>query len=129
MILLTTHRILSPPKHPLAATIGEQMANLIGLGMARRPELRNDEALTRDDLKTIAHRLALLNEGAVLDFYKRAHRECEIINSRTFPPPSNPRTGSSVETAQQVAKVMGSFVTTVAEPSPSDAGTLPQLPS
>jgi hypothetical protein len=55
--------------------------------MARRPELRKEEVLSRDDLKTIAHRLALLNEGAVLDFYKRAHRECEIINSRTFPPP------------------------------------------
>ncbi len=54
--------------------------------MARRPELRNqEEVLSRDDLKELARNLSLLSEPAVRDFYQSAHRECAIINGRTFP--------------------------------------------
>jgi hypothetical protein len=55
--------------------------------MARRPDLRPPDVLSREDLVLLSHRLALHNEAAVRDFYKRAYRECEIINSRDFPSP------------------------------------------
>ncbi|HZP64027.1 MAG TPA: hypothetical protein VFB28_11475 [Terriglobales bacterium] len=55
--------------------------------MARRPEFNNrEEVLSRNDLKELARNLSLLSEHAVRDFYQSAHRECAIINSRTFPP-------------------------------------------
>jgi len=54
--------------------------------MARRPELRKqEEVLSRDDLKELAHNLSLLSEPAVRDFYQSAYRECAIINRQTFP--------------------------------------------
>lgn len=55
--------------------------------MARRPDLgKKEETWTRDDLKEIMHNLSLLSEQGVREFYQRAYRECNIINSRTFPP-------------------------------------------
>jgi len=32
------------------------------------------------------HNLSLLSEHGVREFYQRAYRECNIINSHTFPP-------------------------------------------
>ena len=56
------------------------------ISMARRPELRRQEdVLSRDDLKELAHNLSLLSEPAVQDFYQSAYRECAIINRQTFP--------------------------------------------
>lgn len=57
------------------------------LVMARRPDFgKREEIWTREDLKEITHNLALLSEHGVREFYQRAYRECNIINSHTFPP-------------------------------------------
>lgn len=54
-------------------------------GMARRPELGHEKIWTRDELKEIAHNLALLSVQGVREFYERAYRECRI-SGRDFPP-------------------------------------------
>jgi hypothetical protein len=55
--------------------------------MARRPEFgKKDEPWDRKALDEILHNLSLLSEHGVREFYQRAHRECAIINSHTFPP-------------------------------------------
>jgi len=55
--------------------------------MARRPDLsKKDEVWDRQALDEIVHNLSLLSEHGVREYYQRAHRECAIINSRTFPP-------------------------------------------
>jgi hypothetical protein len=54
--------------------------------MARRPDFgKKEEVWTREELEEIARNLAVLSEPAVLEVYRRAYRECAIINSRTFP--------------------------------------------
>jgi hypothetical protein len=56
------------------------------VAMARRPDFaRKEEIWSRDDLKEILHNLSLLSEDGVREFYQRAYRECNIINSSTFP--------------------------------------------
>jgi hypothetical protein len=52
--------------------------------MARRPDLGEEKFWTREDLKGIAHNLALLSVQGVRDFYERAYRECRI-SERDFP--------------------------------------------
>jgi hypothetical protein len=55
--------------------------------MARRPDFGKGERIwSREDLKEIGRNLAVLSEHGVREFYQRAHRECAIINSQTFPP-------------------------------------------
>ena len=57
------------------------------LFMARRPDVgKENDAWTEADLKEIMHNLSLLSEHGVREFYQRAYRECNIINSHTFPP-------------------------------------------
>jgi len=41
--------------------------------MARRPERRKDDVLTRDELTELQQRLSHLSEPAVEDFYRSAH--------------------------------------------------------
>jgi hypothetical protein len=53
--------------------------------MARRPELRREEVLSREQLADLARNLSLLGEHSVREFYQSAYRECAIVNSSTFP--------------------------------------------
>jgi hypothetical protein len=53
--------------------------------MARRPEFGEEKIWTREELKEIAHNLALLSVQGVRDFYDRAYRECRL-SGRDFPP-------------------------------------------
>jgi hypothetical protein len=54
--------------------------------MARRPDFgKKEEVWTREELEEIVRNLGVLSEPAVLEIYRRAYRECAIINSRTFP--------------------------------------------
>jgi hypothetical protein len=52
--------------------------------MARRPDLGQEKIWTREELKEIAHNLALLSVNGVREFYERAYRECRI-SPRVFP--------------------------------------------
>lgn len=51
--------------------------------MARRGEF--EKILTREDLQEMARRMAMLSEHSLREIYQRAHRDCAIINSQTFP--------------------------------------------
>lgn len=53
--------------------------------MARRPGSERDDVLSREDLREMALGLSRLSESAVMEVYRRAHRDCAIINSGTFP--------------------------------------------
>ena len=53
--------------------------------VARRPEPGQEKIWTREELKEIAHNLALLSGQGVRDFYERAYRECRV-SGRDFPP-------------------------------------------
>ena len=58
--------------------------------MARRPEFgksdsKKERPWDRKALDEIMRNLSLLGEHGVREFYQRAHRECAIINSHTFP--------------------------------------------
>jgi hypothetical protein len=67
--------------------MGEQMANMLNCRvMARRPDLRKEEVLSRDDLKQLSHNLSLLSLSAARDLYERAYQECRITG-RDFPSP------------------------------------------
>ena len=53
------------------------MAKVVdSLVMARRPEMGEEKVWTREELKEIAHNLALLSVQGVREFYERAYREC-----------------------------------------------------
>jgi hypothetical protein len=54
--------------------------------MARRPDPREEEVLSANDLKQLGHNLALLSLHAVREFYERAYEECRI-SGRDFPCP------------------------------------------
>ena len=47
---------------------------------------KKEEIWSHEDLKEIMRNLAVLSEHSVREFYRRAYRECAIINSHTFPP-------------------------------------------
>jgi hypothetical protein len=53
--------------------------------MARRPE-REDDVLSRADLKDLQQRLAHLSEPTVEDFYRSAHHKCSL-QPRWLPSP------------------------------------------
>ena len=55
--------------------------------MPRRDEPDKQQILSRADLQEMARRMALLSEHSLRELYQRAHRDCAIINSRTFPAP------------------------------------------
>ena len=50
--------------------------------MARRPQARNDEIMTRNDLKEQQNGLARLSLDAVRHAYQTAYARCRMINDR-----------------------------------------------
>src|SRR5215469_15220790 len=58
--------------------------------MARRPEGRKDDVLTRDELEELQQRLSRLSIVAVEDFYRSAHHRCSL-QPRWLPPTSGRR--------------------------------------
>jgi hypothetical protein len=47
--------------------------------MARRPDKRETEMLSEDNLKEIRHNLAHLSLPAVRDFYEQAYGDCRLV--------------------------------------------------
>jgi len=54
--------------------------------MARRPEGRKDDVLTRDQLQELQLRLSRLSIVAIEDFYRSAHHRCSL-QPRWLPSP------------------------------------------
>jgi len=50
--------------------------------MARRPQIRNDEIMTRNDLKELQNGLARLSLDAVRHAYQTAYARCRMVNDR-----------------------------------------------
>ena len=50
--------------------------------MARRPNNREAEMLSKENLAEIRHSLAHLSLPAVRDFYQQAHQDCRLIYDR-----------------------------------------------
>jgi len=51
----------------------------ISPGMARRPDKREAEMLSEENLKELRYNLAHLSLPAVRDFYETAHRDCRLV--------------------------------------------------
>ena len=51
-------------------------------GMARRPDKREAEMLSKENLAERRHNLAHLSLPAVRDFYEQAYRDCRLIYDR-----------------------------------------------
>jgi hypothetical protein len=47
--------------------------------MARRPDKREAEMLSEENLKELRHNLAHLSLPAVREFYERAYRDCRLL--------------------------------------------------
>jgi hypothetical protein len=47
--------------------------------MARRPDKREGEMLSEDNLKELRHNLAHLSLPAVREFYEQAYRDCRLV--------------------------------------------------
>jgi hypothetical protein len=47
--------------------------------MARRPDQREAEMLSEENLRELRHNLAHLSLPAVRDFYEQAYRDCRLI--------------------------------------------------
>jgi hypothetical protein len=47
--------------------------------MARRPDMRETEMLSEENLKELRHNLAHLSLPAVREFYEVAHRDCRLV--------------------------------------------------
>jgi hypothetical protein len=50
--------------------------------MARRPDKREAEMLSRENLKELRHNLAHLSLPAVREFYDRAYQDCRLVYDR-----------------------------------------------
>jgi hypothetical protein len=50
--------------------------------MARRPDNREIEILSKEHLAELRHNLAHLSLPAVRDFYEQAYRDCRLIYNR-----------------------------------------------
>jgi hypothetical protein len=63
-----------------AKTDDEHKANTVECPrMARRPDKREAEMLSEDNLREIRHNLAHLSLLAVRDFYEQAYRDCRLV--------------------------------------------------
>ena len=49
--------------------------------MARRPDKREAEMLSEENLKEIRHNLAHLSLPAVREFYEQAYRDCRLLSN------------------------------------------------
>ena len=65
--------------------------------MARRPDKREAEILSEENLKQLRYNLAHLSLPAVRDFYEKAYQDCRLIYNRI----PNPR---QIQTLVQVWK-------------------------
>jgi hypothetical protein len=62
---------------------GEQNVKSVEfLGMARRPDERDREMLSEENLKELRHNLAHLSLRAVREFCERAYQDCRLIYNR-----------------------------------------------
>lgn len=52
------------------------------MGMARRPDFRIDEILSRDELKEIRDNLTRMGIGVIRQAYHTAHTRCRMVNDR-----------------------------------------------
>jgi len=59
--------------------------------MARRPDKREAEMLSKENLKELRHNLAHLSLPAVRDFYEQAYQDCRLVYDR-FPSPRQMQT-------------------------------------
>jgi hypothetical protein len=50
--------------------------------MARRPDKREGEILSEENLKQLRYNLAHLSLPAVRDFYEKAYQDCRLIYNR-----------------------------------------------
>jgi hypothetical protein len=73
--------------------------------MARRPDVRQDDVLTREELKQFQQRLSHLRVASVEEFYRSAHHRCSFQPRR---PKSahHARVGTGLEAFAQVARVI-----------------------
>jgi hypothetical protein len=63
--------------------LGEQTANSVNPSrMARRPDSREEEMLSKENLSELRQTLAHLSLPAVRDFYEQSYRDCRLIYSR-----------------------------------------------
>jgi hypothetical protein len=53
--------------------------------MARRPDPREVEMLSTENLNELRHNLAHLSIDAVQRFYERAHQDCRLIHELPSP--------------------------------------------
>jgi hypothetical protein len=54
--------------------------------MARRPDFQKNDVLSEKQLQQLQERLSLLSPQHVRDFYREAHRECCLQESRVPSP-------------------------------------------
>jgi len=54
--------------------------------MARRPEKREVEMLSEENLREIRHNLAHLSLPAVREFYERVYQDCRLVYDRVPSP-------------------------------------------
>jgi len=59
--------------------------------MARRPDAREAEMLSEENLRELRRNLAHLSLPAVRDFYEQAYRDCRLIYNH-FPSPGQMQT-------------------------------------
>jgi hypothetical protein len=72
--------------------IGEQKANMVpSFAMARRPERKNGDVLTEQQIKDLRYNLAHLSLRAVQDLYESTYRDCQLIYNR-LPSPQQMQT-------------------------------------
>jgi hypothetical protein len=50
--------------------------------MERKPDPRDEEPLTEENLKSLQRHLSMLSSSSVEDFYNTAHKECCLGNKR-----------------------------------------------
>jgi len=79
--------------------------------MARRPDKREAEILSEDNLREIRHNLAHLSLPAVRDFYEQAYRDCRLVYNN-LPSPRQIQTLVQVPKANRhspMARSMGIY--------------------
>jgi hypothetical protein len=65
---------------------GEHTAKLVKcFPMARRPDPREEEMLTKENLEELRHNLAHLSLSSVRELYQRAHEDCRLIDRLSSP--------------------------------------------
>jgi len=71
--------------------------------MARRPDKRETEMLSEENLAELRHSLAHLSLPVVRDFYEQAYKDCRLIYGNLPSPRPDANSRSGVETVVEVA--------------------------